>query len=123
VLTGQIRSPDDFPENDHRRMFPRFQPENFENNLKLVDGITAIAEKKGCPNGQVAIGWVLGLSKQPGMPEIIPIPGASKAERVRENAKVVELTAQEMNVINALLEKCEVKGDRYPALHMKHVNG
>ena len=59
------------------------------------------------------------------MPEIIPIPGATKEERVRENAGAVEvnLSRVEMEEINRLLEKHEVVGERYPEAYMKHVNG
>lgn len=122
-LTGQIKSASDIPENDYRRLFPRFHPENFDTNLKLVEGINKIAERKGCTSGQIAVSWLIALSEKPGMPKFIPIPGASKAERVRENAKIVELTAQDMDDINALLAKCEVKGERYPAFTMKYLEG
>jgi len=88
-----------------------------------VEGINKIADRKGCTSGQIAVSWLITLSKKPGMPKFIPIPGASKAERVRENAKIVDLTAQDMDDINTLLAKCEVKGDRYPAFTMKYLEG
>jgi len=58
ALTGQFQKPDDLPDNDFRRMLPRFQAENFEQNLKLVAAIEAIAKRKGVMTAQVAIGWV-----------------------------------------------------------------
>ncbi|KAL1861729.1 hypothetical protein Daus18300_008698 [Diaporthe australafricana] len=114
MLTGEIKSPDDIPEDDMRRHFPRFQPGNFEHNLTLVNHVNEMASKKGCTPGQFAIGWVRALSKRPGMPTIIPIPGATTADRVNENSKLVELTDEEMSVIDGILEKIEAKGDRYP---------
>jgi pyridoxine 4-dehydrogenase len=123
LLTGQIKSVDDFPKTDYRRMFPRFHPENLENNLKLVKSITSLAEKKGCTPGQCAIGWLLAISETKGVPKIVPIPGASKAGRVEENAKVVQLTPEDVAEINSLLADFEVKGERYPAHTMHHLNG
>ena len=118
-LTGQIKSADDLPEGDFRRMIPRFQPQNFEVNLKLVEELKTMAAKKGCTPGQLALGWLLAISEQPGMPKIIPIPGTTKVERVQENANAVQPSDEEMNEIKALLQRCEVRGDRYPELGMK----
>ncbi|KAJ0107874.1 hypothetical protein J7T55_007086 [Diaporthe amygdali] len=114
LLTGEIKSPDDIPEDDMRKHFPRFQPGNFEHNLVLAEKVNEMAKKKGVTPGQFALGWVRTLSKRPGMPTIIPIPGATTAARVNENSKLVDLTDEEMNVIDEILEKMEVKGSRYP---------
>ncbi|KAK2610512.1 hypothetical protein N8I77_003937 [Diaporthe amygdali] len=114
LLTGEIKSPDDIPEDDMRKHFPRFQPGNFEHNLVLAEKVNEMAKKKGVTPGQFALGWVRTLSKRPGMPTIIPIPGATTAARVSENSKLVDLTDEEMNVIDEILEKMEVKGSRYP---------
>ena len=96
------------------RHFPRFQPENFDINIKLVDQVEALAKKKGCTPAQLAIGWTRSLSKRPGMPVIIPIPGATTAARVQENSVVIDLTEEELNEIDATLAKFEVSGARYP---------
>lgn len=114
LLTGEIKSPEDIPKDDMRRHMPRFQPGNFEHNITLVHQVNEMARKKGCTPGQFALGWVRTLSKRPGMPTIIPIPGATTAERVNENSKLVDLTDEEMGVIDGILEKMEVKGARYP---------
>ncbi|OAA56562.1 aldo/keto reductase [Niveomyces insectorum RCEF 264] len=115
MLTGQFKSIDDLPKGDFRRTHPRFQPENFPVNLKLVAEVQKLAAAKGCTPAQLAINWVRCLSRRPGMPKtIIPIPGATTAERVRENAKVIDLTDAEMDAIDALLATIEVKGGRYP---------
>ncbi|GAW12237.1 hypothetical protein ANO14919_015980 [Xylariales sp. No.14919] len=114
-LTGQIKTFDDIPENSFLRAMPRFQPGgNFENNIKLVHQVEELAKKKGCTPGQLAIGWVRALNGRPGMPTIIPIPGATTAERVRENAKVVELTEEEMAAIDKILDGFKPIGGRYP---------
>lgn len=94
LLTQDITSSHDLSENDFRRLLPRFQGENLKANLKLVHAVKKLAEAKGCTPGQVATGWALGLSESEGRPKIIPIPGASRADRVRENAKLVNLDSR-----------------------------
>ncbi len=63
---------------------------------------------------QVAIGWVSTLSQRPGMPTIIPLPGATTVERVKENSELVLLDASEMNLIDEILARMPVKGHRWP---------
>lgn len=115
LLTGTLRSPADLPEADIRSHFPRFSGDNFKHNLTLVERVVELAEKKGVTPGQFALAWVRTLQKRPGMPTIIPIPGATTAERVEENSKLVELTDEEMGAIDEILDKMEIKGTRYPA--------
>lgn len=113
-LTGQIRKLEDIPEGDLRRHFPRFQPENFERNLKLVHELETLAERKGCKPGQIGLAWVRAQGRKPGMPLIIPIPGASMAERVKENLVEVDLSENDLKEIDGLLASVEIVGDRYP---------
>ena len=114
MLSGQIKSLDDIPEDDLRRLYPRFSPENFPANLKLVDEIKALADKRGCTPAQLAINWVASLSKRPNMPLVIPLPGSTLDVRVRENAKCFELTEGEMSAIDTILLNFVVVGNRYP---------
>lgn len=123
MLTGQIKSYDDIPDKDIRKQLPRFQPENFDVNMKLVKELETIAVKKSCTSAQLALGWLLTLSKKPGVPTIIPIPGATTVDRVKENAIAVELSAEEMREIEEILDKSEVAGDRYHSFGMKLANG
>nr|POE53439.1 pyridoxal reductase [Quercus suber] len=113
-LTGQIRKYEDLAENDFRRNFPRFSPENFENNMKLVDEVEQIARAKGCTMPQVAIAWVAAQSSRLGVP-VVPIPGAAAVKRVQENMTRVDLTEAEVQEIGEVLKRCEVKGTRVPA--------
>lgn len=113
MLGGKIKSIDDIPEGDHRRTFPRFQPDVFEANLRLTAEVEKLAAKKGCTPAQVAINWVLALSRRPGMPKIIPIPGASSVDKIRENAVEVDLTEEDMVEIERILKEFPVAGDRY----------
>ncbi|UNI15592.1 Pyridoxine 4-dehydrogenase [Purpureocillium takamizusanense] len=122
-LGGQLKSLDDLPANDRKRIFPRFHEDNFYKNLELVRAVEGLAKRKGCTTGQVAIGWVVAMSRRPGMPTIIPIPGSSKAERVRENATVVQLTDAELQEIDEILKTFVPAGPRYPDRFMAYVEG
>ena len=106
---------DDVAADDYRRHSPRFDPENFALNVKLAAKVEALATKKGCTPGQIAINWIIAVSKRPGMPLIIPIPGSSKPDRIAENAKVVELTKEDLAEIENILADFKPAGSRYPA--------
>ncbi|KAI1208335.1 Aldo/keto reductase [Annulohypoxylon truncatum] len=114
LLTGQIKKYTDIPEDSMLRFFPRFSPENFDINLQLVAQVEELAKKKGVTPGQLAINWTRMIARRPGMPTIIPIPGATTAARVEENSKLVELTDEEMAQIDATLAKFTPAGERYP---------
>ncbi len=115
MLTGQIKKYDDIPADSMLRHFPRFQPENFDINIKLVEQVEELAKNKGCSPAQLAIGWIRSLSKRPGMPVIVPIPGATSAELIKENSSIIDLNEEELKEIEVTLAKFEVKGSRYPA--------
>lgn len=114
MLSGQIKSLDDLDPNDPRRYWPRFQPENFATNIQLVEQVQALAAKKGCTPAQFAINWVRSLSSRPGMPQIIPLPGSSNERRVKENAQLFDLTAEDLAAVDDYLSKVTVVGGRYP---------
>lgn len=122
-MTGQIKSFDDIPEGDFRRTFPRFQPENFEVNIKLVRELEKIAKQIGCTPAQLAIAWVRSLSEKDGNPVIIPIPGATTVERVKENAKEVALSDSDISEISSILKSFNVVGGRYGGPAAAHMNG
>lgn len=122
-LTGEIKKVEDIPEDDLRRRFPRFQPDNFGRNLEMVTELEKLAKKKGCTPAQLALAWVKQLSGKKGMPVIIPIPGATTEKRVIENMKDVELNADDLSEIDAILKKLPVFGDRYGAPFAHLMNG
>jgi aryl-alcohol dehydrogenase-like predicted oxidoreductase len=110
-LTGQIRSVDDFADDDFRRHSPRFQGENFTRNLELVDRVKELADRKQCTPGQLALAWLLAQGEH-----IVPIPGTKKRERLRENlgAVDVELGADELQLLDQLAPAGSTAGARYP---------
>ena len=118
-LTGAIKSPDDFAEDDFRRNLPRFQGENFQRNLELVDKVNQIAQEKGCTAAQLALAWLLAQGE-----DIIPIPGTTKSHRVEENARAAEikLTPEELQRIDKIAPHDVAEGTRYPEAMMSTVN-
>jgi len=113
LLTGQIKSRDDFCEGDIRIYFPRFSEENFKYNLELVDEITKMAKKKGCTPGQLSLAWLMSQGEN-----VIPIPGTRHIKYLEENNNscFVELKEEEIKELRNFAEKAEVKGDRYPEI-------
>ena len=123
MLTGKIESIADLRgDDDVRKMLPRFQPENLSTNIKLAKELEKMAKRKLCTPAQLALAWLRSLSNKEGMPRIIPIPGATTPDRVKENAIEVELTREEMNEIDAMLASCKVVGDRYHPMGMTMTN-
>lgn len=119
-LTGKIRLQEDLAREDHRRNFPRFQGENFEKNLKLVERIHEIAQEKHCWPSQLALAWVLAQGD-----DIVPIPGTKRRTYVEENldALNMELTPQELWRINEAAPQGAASGARYNEAAMSRVNG
>src|SRR3954454_20081720 len=99
-LSGEIKSIDDLEENDYRRFSPRFQGDNFERNLELVDRISELARDNGVTPTQLALAWGLHRGE-----DIVPIPGTKRGRYLEENvaAADVELSADELEQIAAAL--------------------
>ena len=119
-LTGAIQKPDDFAEDDYRRLSPRFQGENFTKNLALVEKIRQLADRKGCRPSQLALAWVLAQGD-----DIVPIPGTKRRRYLEENvaAADVAFTAAELAEIDAVFPLTAAAGSRYPEEMMRLVNG
>lgn len=120
-LTGQINKLDDLSENDSRRLFPRFAPEAFDHNMKLVKEIEKLTKKTGHTMPQVAIAWVTSQAKKWNIP-VIPIPGCTKVARVKENITEVALNEQDLDELSQLAGKIPVHGNRYPEGSQKYTN-
>jgi len=113
--TGKYKKFEDLEPDSMLRHFPRFQPDVFDENLKLADAVADLAKQKGITSAQIAIGWVLYQSGKPGMPTIIPIPGATTSERVKENSKPAKLSEADFKALQELVNKFPPTGGRYPA--------
>jgi len=119
-LTGRFRTIEDLDEKDYRRFSPRFQGENFQKNLELVDRVTELARTKGVSPSQLALAWVLAQGQ-----DIVPIPGTTRRSHLQENLAALELTLAplELTQIDAVAPLGAAAGLRYPEASLKHVNG
>ena len=120
-LTGQIKKLDDLPEDDSRRRFPRFQPDVFDLNVKLVKEIEQLAKKTGYTMPQVALAWVTAQTKKTNNP-VIPIPGCTTVARVEENLTQVSLDERDFDELSRMVGKMTVHGDRYPEPRKKYID-
>jgi aryl-alcohol dehydrogenase-like predicted oxidoreductase len=110
-LTGRIRSVDELDGRDFRRRGPRFQEENLQHNLALVEQVEAIAQEKGVKASQLALAWVLARGD-----DIVPIPGTKRRSYLEENAAAaeIELTPDELERLEQAFPAGAAAGDRYP---------
>lgn len=118
-LTGRFPRFEDLPPGDWRRENPRFQGENFQRNLKLVEHIHQLAARKGVTNAQLALAWVLAQGE-----DIVPIPGTRHIEYLEENlgARNVRITPAELREIDEIAPKGAAAGTRYPEAGMRAIN-
>ena len=109
-LSGKVRTLHGLPEDDFRRDLPRFQDQNLERNLRLVDRLAEVAAGKGVTSAQLALAWVLARGE-----DIVPIPGTKRRTYLEENAAAVEvsLSASDLARIDSVLPQGSVAGDRY----------
>ncbi|OAA57407.1 Aldo/keto reductase [Niveomyces insectorum RCEF 264] len=109
-LTGQLKSPDQFADGDFRKTAPKFSRENWSQNMRLVESLTAIAQTKGCTPGQLALAWVLKQGDN-----IVAIPGTKRIKYLEENmaALNVDLTEEDVKSIREQVNKNKSVGKRY----------
>ncbi len=109
-LAGAVRSTESLASDDRRHVFPRFQAENFQRNLKALEAFEALARAKQCSVGQLALAWLLSRGD-----DVIPIPGTRKQPRLLENigALDVQLTFEEVTEIDRVCGPSAFVGERY----------
>jgi aryl-alcohol dehydrogenase-like predicted oxidoreductase len=116
LLTGQIRTVDDFTDDDWRKTNPRFTGENFRRNLAIVDEVRAIGAEVGATPAQTALAWLLTRGD-----DIAPIPGTRRVSRVEENtaADGIDLSAAQLDRLNNLTP---ASGDRHDEANMASID-
>jgi len=116
LMTGVIDDPNGMSEGDARRRHPRFAAQNVSHNLALVRGLQEIAQERHCTLGQLALAWLLARG-----PDIVPIPGTKRKERLKENigALSVRLTADDLAQLSDSIPVGAAAGMRYPDGQMK----
>lgn len=118
-LTGKIDETTSFDSTDFRNTVPRFSAENRKANQALVDLVASVAARKGVTPAQVALAWVLAQK-----PWVVPIPGTTKLTRLDENlgAADLDLTADDLNQIDAAASRIHVQGARYSEASQRMVD-
>jgi aryl-alcohol dehydrogenase-like predicted oxidoreductase len=116
LLTGQIRTVDDFADDDWRKTNPRFIGENFQRNLRIVDEVQAIGAELGATPAQTALAWLLTRGD-----DIAPIPGTRRVARVEENtaADAIELSPAQLDRLNNLTPAA---GERHNEANMASID-
>lgn len=111
-LTGAIDAGTSFTKDDFRNIVPRFSVEARQANQALVDAVRDIAAARGATPAQIALAWLLASK-----PWIVPIPGTTKLHRLEENlgAAAIELSSDELKLLQTTLAGITIQGDRYPA--------
>ncbi|AWN22046.1 aldo/keto reductase [Deinococcus irradiatisoli] len=109
-LTGQFKSPDDFGEDDFRRHNPRFQGENFQKNLQLVEAVKELAQAKGVSTAQLALAWVLAQGR-----DLAPIPGTKRVKYLHDNLAALDigLTGADLQRLSDIAPLGVAAGARY----------
>lgn len=118
-LTGAVPASGDLAESDFRRANPRFVGEAGEANAALLERVRALAEERECEPAQIALAWV--LAKQP---DAVPIPGTKRRKWLLQNvaAAKVELTPDEVAVLDVAFDPAKIAGGRYAAASMIGIN-
>lgn len=111
MLTGRFNKNTTFDKTDFRSVIPRFQGENLNHNMELVEYVEELAKKKETTPARIAIGWLLAQK-----PWIVPIPGTKRVERIQENigGAEIQFTPEELADIRRHLNSIEIVGGRYP---------
>jgi aryl-alcohol dehydrogenase-like predicted oxidoreductase len=112
LLSGHWSADREVSARDFRAHSPRFQGENLERNLALVEALRGVAEERGATVAQVAIAWALSRGE-----DIVPLVGARRRDRLDEAlaALELELTEQDLAAIEAAVPPGAAAGDRYAA--------
>ncbi|MFJ7755550.1 aldo/keto reductase [Peribacillus muralis] len=117
IISGELRKFEDLAEDDIRRWLPRYQGENFQKNLDVLEEIKKIAEDKNATPSQLALAWTMEKGA-------LPIPGTKRISYLEENAAAVNitLTPEDLERIEAVSPKKLVHGERMQSEQMKQTN-
>ncbi len=119
MLTGDLATLRDLPEDDFRRGLPQFQGENLARNTALAERVHGIAKTLGVTPVQVALAWLLAQDEH-----VVPIPGTKRVRYLEENAgaAAVSLTGEQLAEITSAVPAGAVAGARYSPEGLRAVN-
>jgi aryl-alcohol dehydrogenase-like predicted oxidoreductase len=118
-LAGQFRAHDELEEGDARLNSPRFQPENFQQNLRLLAQLESLAQEKSATLAQLALAWLMAQGN-----DIIPIPGAKSRNHLEENVKAIDiqLTKDDLARLDKIMPPGAAAGMRLNDAQLARVN-
>ncbi len=116
-LSGKFQSPDDFPENDFRRMIPKYQGVQFQKNLDLLKEIQNMATEKEVTAPQLALAWIIAKGA-------VPIPGTKRVKYVEQNiaATEIKLTQADLDRLESIIPIDLETGNRYDDVNMQTID-
>ncbi|MGW4436692.1 aldo/keto reductase [Streptomyces sp. NPDC004596] len=119
LISGHFTRDRQLAPGDFRSFSPRFQGENLQHNLNLVEALRKIAEQKGVTVAQIAIAWVLSRGE-----DIVPLVGARTRERLTESLGALDVTLDEADLaaVEEAVPADAAAGDRYPSAQMAHLD-
>jgi aryl-alcohol dehydrogenase-like predicted oxidoreductase len=119
MLTGRVRSDADLPEGDWRRNMPRFQGDNLDRNAGIVTRLGEIGAARGVTVAQLSLAWLLHQGD-----DVVPIPGTRRLANLEANAAAadIELSAEDLRVIEEIASPAAVAGDRGSAAYLERVD-
>ena len=125
-LTGTSKDVTQLTDDDLRCSIarPRFEPDNFAHNIKLLDPMAAIAKRWDCSLSQLSLAWLLARKNSAGAKTLLPIPGTKHIEYMKENLKAVyiELDEQTVTELDELIDENKIRGDRYSEQLMNSID-
>jgi aryl-alcohol dehydrogenase-like predicted oxidoreductase len=112
-LSGNIKTIEDLPENDFRRGIPRFQGEQFQRNIELVEAIENMAKEKEITSSQLALAWIISKG-------IVPIPGTKRRKYLEQNiaASDIQLTENDLATLESIVPLGTDTGNPYDEFSM-----
>ncbi len=118
-LTGAVKRAEEYPDTDWRHNDPRFQGQNFDANMKVLGAVRELAVKKDVNPSQIALAWLLHKG-----PDIVPIPGTTKARHLEENvqAAAISLSTSEIEQLDSALAPGSIAGNRYREREMSFID-
>lgn len=115
-LSGEIRSFNDIPENDYRRNDPRYQGDNFEKNLEIVEEVRQVAKRYRATSAQIALAWLLHQGN-----DLVPIPGTKRIKYLEENCRAAEVCLDDSDLKRLSSLSARISGQRYDERMMRQV--
>lgn len=118
-LTGAVKRAEEYPAGDYRKMDPRYQGKNYDDNMHIVSMIHELAKEKNATPGQIALAWILHKGN-----DFVPIPGTKQKKFLEENVNAlkIHLTTADLKILDDTLPSGKAAGPRYGEQQMAYID-